>query len=104
VEGAYSGLLFLEGMAKQPPEPIRRRQTLFSVLIGSERGRRLQEQSEPAVQAALRHPSHYGTTQHLGRWMREGGVEAFEYLSARSRQPLAQVQLFSPSALQSTPL
>jgi hypothetical protein len=103
VEGAYYGLLFLEGMAKQPAEPIRRRQTLFSVLIGSVRGRRLQELNDPAVQGTLRHPSHYGPTQHLGRWMREGGVEAFEYFSARSRQALVQVGLFSPSALCSTP-
>ena len=103
VEGAYYGLLFWEGMAEKPAEPIRRRQTLFSVLIGSERGRRLQELSEAAVQAALRHPSHYGPTQRLGSWMREGGVEAFEYFSARSRQHLVQVGLFRPSALRSTP-
>jgi hypothetical protein len=103
VEGAYYGLLFWEGMVKPPPGPIRRRQTLFSVLIGSKRGRMLQELYDPAVQAALGHPSHYGPTQRLGSWMREGGVEAFEYLSARSRQPLVQVGVFSPSALRSTP-
>lgn len=103
VEGAYYGLLFWEGMVEKPPEPIRRRQTLFSVLIGSERGRRLQELQEPAIQAVLRHPSHYGPTQQLGCWMRGQGVEGFEYLSARSRTPLVQVGVFSPSALCSTP-
>ena len=103
VEGAYYGLLFWEGMAERPPEPIRRRQTLFSVLIGSERGRRLQNLSDHAVQAALRHPSHYGPTQRLGSWMRAGGVEACEYVSARSPAPLVQVSVFSPSALRSTP-
>lgn len=103
VEGAYYGLLFWEGMADKPVEPIRRRQTLFSVLIDSERGRRLQELSDPAVQESLRHPSHYGPTQQLGSWMRESGVEAFEYLSARSRAPLVQVGVFSPWALRSTP-
>ena len=102
MEGAYYGLLFWEGMAEKPAEPIRRRQTLFSVLIDSERGRRLQELSEAAGQA-LRHPSHDGPTQRLGTWMRKGDVEAFEYLSARSRQPLVQVGLFSPSVLCSTP-
>ena len=103
VEGAYYGLLFWEGMAERPPERIRRRQTLFSVLIGSERGRRLQNLNDHAVQAALRHPSHYGHTQRLGSWMRAGGVEAFEYVSARSPAPLVQVSVFSPSALRSTP-
>jgi hypothetical protein len=49
-----------------------------------------------------RHPSHYGPTQRLGSWMRDGGVEAFEDLSVRSRQPLVQVGLFSPSTLCST--
>jgi len=103
VEGAYYGLLFWEGMAERPPEPIRRRQTLFSVLIGSERSLRHQNLNDLAVQAALRHPSYYGPTQRLGSWMRAGGVEAFEYLSARSQAPLVQVSVFSPSALRSTP-
>ncbi|MEI6616235.1 MAG: hypothetical protein WCL59_06605 [Cyanobium sp. ELA507] len=35
--------------------------------------------------------------------MREGGVEAFDYRSARSRQHLVQVGLFSPSVLRSNP-
>jgi hypothetical protein len=35
--------------------------------------------------------------------MRAGGVEACEYVSARSPAPLVQVSVFSPSALRSTP-
>lgn len=103
VEGAYYGLLFWEGMEEPPAKPIRRRQTLFSVLLGTDRGRRLQEIGDPAAQAALRHPSRYGPTQGVGTWMRESGVEAFEYLSARTTEPLVQVGIFSPSALRSTP-
>lgn len=103
VEGAYYGLLFWAGVAQPPPTPIRRRQTLFSVLLGTERGRRLQALDDPQAQAALRHPSHYGPTQRLGTWMRESGLEAFEYLSARSKEPLVQVGVFTPAALRSTP-
>lgn len=103
VEGAYYGLLFWEGMAEKPSEPIRRRQTLFSVLIDSERGRRLQELNDTAVQKALRHPSDYGPTQQLGSWMREMGVQAFEYFSARSPAPLIQVGVFNQSALRFSP-
>ncbi len=46
-----------------PQEPIHRRQKLFSVLIGSERG----------------------------RWIRKSSVKAFEDPRARSRQPPGQV-------------
>lgn len=103
VEGAYYGLLFWEGMGLPLTDPIRRQQTLFSVLLGTERGRRLQELEDGGAQAALRHPSHYGPTQGLGAWMRESGVAAFEYLSARSEAPLVQVGVFTPAALRSTP-
>ena len=48
-----------------PQEPIHRRQKLFSVLIGSERG----------------------------RWIRKSSVKAFEDPRARSRQPPGQVGL-----------
>jgi hypothetical protein len=48
-----------------PQEPIHRRQKLFSVLIGSERG----------------------------RWIRKRSVKAFEDPRARSRQPPGQVGL-----------
>ncbi|MFM9089750.1 MAG: RES family NAD+ phosphorylase [Cyanobium sp.] len=103
VEGAYYGLLFWEGLAQPPAAPIRRRQTLFSVLLGTRRGRRLQLIEDPQAQAALRHPSHYAPTQQLGTRMGESGIEAFDYLSARSSEPLVQVGVFTPTALRSTP-
>jgi hypothetical protein len=103
VEGAYYGLLFWTGLAQPPPAPIRRRQTLFSVLLATRRGRRLQAIEDPQAQAALRHPSHYAPTQQLGTWMRESGIEAFDYLSARSSEPLVQVGVFTPTALRSNP-
>jgi hypothetical protein len=103
VEGAYYALLFWGGWSEPPPGPIRRRQTLFSVLLGAERGLRLQQIGDPTARALLRHPSRYGPSQALGAWLREGGIEAFEYLSARSTQPLVQVGVFTPAALRSTP-
>jgi hypothetical protein len=102
VEGAYDALLFWEGFSEPPKAPIRRRQTLFSVLLQTNRGRQLQDLAD-AAQAALRDPRHYGPTQRLGTWMREEGIEAFEYLSARTREPLVQVGVFTPAALVSTP-
>jgi hypothetical protein len=35
--------------------------------------------------------------------MREQGIAAFEYLSARSNDPLVQVEVMPPQAFQSTP-
>jgi hypothetical protein len=51
--------------------PIRRRQTLFSVLLNASRGLRLQAIAAEAAQASLRDPLTYGPTQQLGAWMRD---------------------------------
>ena len=101
--GAYYALLFWEGFSEPPKAPIRRRQTLFSVLLQTSRGRQLQDLADAGAQAVLLDPRHYGPTQRLGSWMREEGIEAFEYLSARTHEPLVQVGVFTPAALVSTP-
>ena len=103
VEGAYYALLFWEGLSEPPPVPIRRRQTLFSVLLNAVRGIQLQVIADDSAQAVLRDPVHYGPTQELGEWLRDRGLDAFEYLSARSRAELVQIGVFSPAAFQSTP-
>lgn len=103
VEVAFYGLLFWEGLSSPPPVPIRRRQTLFSVELGTARGLQLQAIADSRTQAVLRDPAVYGPTQQLGEWMREQGIEAFEYLSARSSRDLLQVGVFTPHAFQSTP-
>lgn len=103
VEGAYYGLLFWEGLIDPPAAPIRRRQTLFSVLLNASRALRLQAIAAESAQASLRDPLAYGPTQQLGAWMRDQGIGAFEYLSARSRDALVQVGVFTPAVFQSTP-
>jgi hypothetical protein len=103
VEGTYYALLFWEGMQAPPNSAIRRRQSLFSVLINTSRALQLQALPDDTAQSALRDPRQYGPTQRLGQWMREVGIEAFEYLSARCSEPLLQVGLFTPAALASTP-
>jgi hypothetical protein len=102
VEGAYDALLFWEGFSEPPKAPIRRRQSLFSVFLQTNRGLHLQDLADTGAQAVLRDPRQYGPTQRLGSWMREEGIEAFEYLSARTREPLVQVGVFTPAALVST--
>lgn len=103
VEGAFYALLFWEGLIDPPPAPIRRRQTLFPVLLNASRGLQLQCIADPAAQAVLREPIAYGATQLLGEWMRDQGIEAFEYLSARSSDALVQVGVLTSAVFQSTP-
>lgn len=103
VEGAYYALLFWDGLIDPPPAPIRRRQTLFSVLLNAARGLQLQAIADEGAQARLRDPVHYGPTQQLGEWMRDQGFEAFEYLSARSQDSLVQVGVLTPAVFHSTP-
>ena len=71
--------------------------------LNASRGLRLQTIADATAQASLRDPLTYGPTQQLGAWMRDQGIEAFEYLSARSRDALVQVGVFSPALFQSTP-
>ncbi len=103
VEGAFYALLFWEGLIDPPPAPIRRRQTLFSVLLNAARGLQLQAIADEGAQASLRDPMHYGPTQQLGEWMRDQGLEAFEYFSARSFESLVQVGVFTPKVFQTAP-
>lgn len=103
VEGAYDALLFWDGLIDPPPAPIRRRQTLFSVLLNAARGLHLQAFAHEGAQARLRDPVHDGPTQQLGEWMRDQGLEAFEYLSARSQDVLVQVGVLTPAVFKSTP-
>jgi hypothetical protein len=103
VEGAFYALLFWEGLIDPPPAPIRRRQTLFSVLLNASLGQQLQAITDQAAQFSLRHPMDYGPSQQLGEWMRDRGIEAFEYRSARSSDSLIQVGVLTPAVFQSTP-
>jgi hypothetical protein len=103
VEGAFYALLFWEGLIDPPPAPIRRRQTLFSVLLNARRGLQLQSIADQVAQAALRDPSAYEATQQLGVWLRDQGIEAFEYLSARSNEALVQVAVLTSAVFHSTP-
>jgi hypothetical protein len=103
LEGAHYALLFWGGLIDPPPPPNRRRQMLFSVLLKASRSLQLQAILAPAVQATLRDPIVYGPSQQLGEWMRDHGIEACEYLIARSSKALEHVAVLTPAVFQSTP-
>ncbi|WP_237750926.1 RES family NAD+ phosphorylase [Gallaecimonas xiamenensis] len=96
-EGAYYRLVFWHSMATPPPSGLLRTQhSLFAFHYRTDRGEKLQDWPE---QAKLTDPVHYGYCQDLGGRLRERGVEAFEYRSARCLEGELNLALFTPRAL-----
>lgn len=95
-EAAYYRLVFLEGTTAE----IERLEVDLSAFRTPYRARRGVDLTRPpflAFARAISSPSSYALSQQLGRDMREAGVEAFRYLSARDREGV-NVGLFTPSA------
>lgn len=98
-ESAYYRYVFWTGMATPPDAPLNTRHTVFEVAIRTERGLRLQDPPFDTHADELQSRSSYSATQELGHAMREQGVEAFEYRSARDAEGGLNVALFTPGAL-----
>ncbi len=98
-ESAYYRFVFWSGMAVPPPAPLDTRHTSFSVAVGTSRGLQLQHAPFEAHVAALLDRRYYGATQALGSAMRDAGIAAFEYRSARDPRQGLNVALFTPDAL-----
>ena len=82
-EAAYYRFVFWSGMQTAPTTPLTTQHSLFSTKITTARGLRLQRPPFAQHQTLLAHRSEYTATQALGTLMREAGVEAFEFVSAR---------------------
>ncbi len=99
-EGAYYRFVFWTGMAVPPPAGrLLTQHTVFGARYRTDRGLRLQQPPCAAHAPVLTHPSDYGPTQRLGRALGDGGIAAFEYVSARDRAGGINLALFDPSAL-----
>ena len=96
-ETAYYRLLFLEG-TRAKLEPLTAELSLFAAKISTSRGVDLCREPFDRHVERLASPNDYGATQQLGREMREDGVDAFRYPSARDRPAGVNVGLFNPSA------
>jgi len=81
-EVAYYRLVFLEGTVANL-SPVAVELTAFSFGIAARRGVDLTAPPFQAFQAEISSPVSYGAAQALGREMREDGVEACLYASAR---------------------
>lgn len=96
-EAAFYRFVFWHSMGAPPPASrLRSEHTLFSVSCRSERGLRLTRPPFDGHRELLRHPADYRETQALGSAMRQAGVEAFEYASARDPLAASCIGLFTP--------
>ena len=103
LEGAYYELVFQNGPEKPFPRSTAMRKALFHVQVRTARGLKLQDHDGRGLQARLRDPVDSHFCQGIGRQMREAGIEAFEYHSARSVEDVVQVGAISCCVFTSTP-
>lgn len=100
-EAAYYRLVFLEGMETPFRDRVISQFTVFEASFRSDRGFDLSAAPFHRHEAVLRHKSEYRPCQALGSVLREKGVEAILYLSARAPGDALNVALFTPAALRS---
>ncbi len=99
-ETAYYRLLFWNGMILPPPSgKLVTAHTVFGADYATEHGLRLQNPPFATYATKIANPTQYRDSQLLGRHMRDAGIEAFQYPSARDRKSGLNVALFSPAAL-----
>jgi hypothetical protein len=99
-ETAYYRLLFLEGTTADLG-PLVLELTAFRAAWRTSRGVDLCRAPFDAHREVLAAPDRYGKTQQLGAAMRDAGVEAFRYPSARDVSGGVNVGLFTPRAFAS---
>ena len=75
--------------------------TVFEATYRTTRGLDLSRRPFRKHETVLRHRSEYGPCQALGSVLRERGIEAITYLSARTIDDRLNVALFSAAALRS---
>ncbi|HKQ60855.1 MAG TPA: RES family NAD+ phosphorylase [Candidatus Polarisedimenticolaceae bacterium] len=96
-EAAYYRLVFLEG-TRVDLGTLDVELSAFRVAVRSSRGVDLTQPPFAEHAASLASPTRYGHSQALGAAMREAGVEAFRYRSARDPDAGAGIGLFTPRA------
>jgi len=100
IECSYYRFLFWNGMSLPPKsKKFITEHTLFAGRYFSEKGLRLHHSPFDLYSETLRDPGNYLNTQTLGKAMREGEVEAFEYQSARDAKKGINIALYTASAL-----
>lgn len=98
-EAAYYRLIFWYGMVVPPTVAYTTQHSLIGFDYATMSGLRLQNPPFTTYRTALIDPAHYGVTQQLGTQLRQAGIQAFEYVSARDRNGGLNVALFTVAAL-----
>ena len=92
-EVAYYRLVFLEGTAA-PLAPVLVDLTAFSFRISAARGVDLTQEPFRAFESRISSPVSYADAQQLGSEMREAGVQACLFTSARARGRAVNLAVF----------
>ena len=100
-EVAYYRLLFLEG-TRALLGTVTTALTAFTARVRTERGIDLVVSPFDEYKHAIASPTSYASSQSLGAAMREAGVEAFRYPSARDREGGINVGVFAASVFGNT--
>lgn len=100
-EVAYYRLVFLEGMETPFRERVISQHTVFEAQYQTDRGLDLRRAPFAKHADTLRHKVRYSPCQQLGAELRERGIVAITYFSARAQGDEPNIALFSPKGLRS---
>jgi hypothetical protein len=98
IETAYYRFVYMLGPDIPYHATISSEYSSFSVKVRCQKGVFLDDPPFSAYESSLTSPDSYSDTQKLGAEMREAGVEAFRYISARDKNKGRNVALFTPEA------
>lgn len=96
-ESAFYRFVFMNDMATPYPKPLKTLHVLFATRMRTGKGVRLQGKAWEDLHGALTDPASYDVCQMVGTHLRESGVEAFQFLSARARQAGLYQLPYAPS-------
>ena len=100
IECSYYRFLFWGGMSEPPKsKKFITEHTLFAGRYYSKQGLQLQNKPFNEHSSVLRDVANYSDTQVFGLAMREAGISAFEYHSARDSNKGVNIALFTADAL-----
>ena len=100
-EAAYYRLVFLDGMERPFADRVISQHTRFEAHYRTASGIRLTEPPFARHSATLTSPAVYAPCQNLGQVLREAGIAAIVYRSARAAVPADNIALLQPASLRS---
>lgn len=100
-ETAYYRLTFWFGMSEPPPSgQLTTQHAALSAAINTQQGLQLQNPPFSDYRQNLTNKASYAETQPLGTAMRENGITAFEFVSARDEDQGLNIALFTPDVFE----